>query len=66
MTKEAKNHYLLLKENNELQDIFQKATGDWEVDKERFLRLYEENIKFVLDYENGNIDLDDDEFIDDF
>lgn len=67
MTKEAQNHYQLLKDRGELNEIFPKATGDWEKDKKSFNRLYEENIKFVLDYEKGVLDLDeDDEFIEDF
>lgn len=61
MTQEAKNHYQTLKDNGELNDIFPRATGNWEEDKGRFIRLYDENIKFVLDYEKGVLDLDEDE-----
>ena len=56
MSKEAENHYLLLKENKELKEVFPKATGEWEKDKKPFTKLYIENIKFVLDFESGQLD----------
>lgn len=59
MSKEAQEHYLILKENNELEEVFPNATGNWETDKTSFVKLYRENIKFVLDFEkNGTMGID--------
>lgn len=66
MSKEAMEHYHSLKTSGELNQFFPRATGDWDVDKSQFLRLYEENIKFIKDFEEGKLDLDDFDEIDDF
>ena len=63
MSKEAQRHYQLLKDKDELTEIFPKATGDWDIDRVPFTKLYIENIKFVLDFEKGEIDLEEDDFI---
>lgn len=56
MSKEAQNHYQTLKESNELEQVFPKASGNWEKDKVKFTKLYNENIKFIQDFESGNLD----------
>lgn len=64
MSKEAQMYYQILKDNNELKQIFPKATDEWEKDKSKFSKFYDENIKFVLDFENGTLD-DTEDYFDD-
>lgn len=58
MSKEAQNHYNLLKDSGELFELFDDATGEWEQDKKGFIKHYEENIKLVLEWEK-DFNLDD-------
>lgn len=53
MTKEVKKHYLLLKQENSLSEVMPNSTGEWEKDKKKFTKLYNETIKFVLDFERS-------------
>lgn len=54
-------YYQSLKDNGDLDDVFPKNKGSWEEDKFRFTQYYNENIKFVDDFEKGKLDLDLDE-----
>lgn len=56
MSKSAKESYLLLQKTNELTQVFPKATGDWETDREKFIIACNETIKFIHDFEQGDID----------
>ena len=38
----CKNLYLFLKKKEELQQLLPKATGDWEQDKDKFIRIQQE------------------------
>lgn len=49
---EAKKHYEILKESDELGELFITTTGDWETDKIEFTRYYNENIKILTEYED--------------
>lgn len=59
---EAKEHYKLLKENNELEELLITTTGEWEEDKQIFTKYYNENVKFIMDFEK---DMDEWELEDD-
>lgn len=61
---EAKQYYEAIKDKGELNDILPNASGEWEIDKSRFIKHYNENIKLVNDFENGNLDLTIDEYED--
>lgn len=66
MSKEAKSHYLNLVKNKELKEVFPKSKGEWDKDKIPFTKLYNENIKFIIDFENGQLEeVEENEFIDD-
>lgn len=64
MIEEAKRYYQVLIDNDELSEVFPKATGDWSIDEKKFCKFYEENIKFVLDFENGTLNEEEEYFID--
>ena len=59
MSSQAKQEYNKLKESGDLKLLFPKATGDWDLDKIQFTRLYEENLKFIDDFENNKLIIDD-------
>lgn len=42
MQKKYKELYLYMKENNELRRVFYDMTGDWEVDKDKFIQAQTE------------------------
>ena len=66
MSKEAQEYYQVLNDEGTLKEVFPRATGLWEKDKKRFTKYYVDNIKFILDFENGNLNEDSDDYIDDY
>ena len=64
-------YYQSLKDSGDLDEVFPKNKGSWEADKVLFTQYYNENIKFIEDFEKGSkidfdLDLDIEEEDDDF
>ena len=52
MQERAKEYYKMLKDNNDLEDVFPSATGEWDLDKESFTAYYEDTMNLVDDFEH--------------
>lgn len=48
---QVKKEYDLLLESGDLEMLFPKASGVWETDKKQFTLIYEENQKFLNNFE---------------
>jgi len=44
---EAQKQYQAFKESGDLKVLFRGMSGDWEKDKSKFIRIYEENQRIM-------------------
>ena len=44
---EAQRQYQAFKESGDLKVLFKGMSGDWEKDKVKFTRVYEENLRII-------------------